>query len=147
MSPNSPHSHLCLLCSQFTSVHPPPPHTPTSLFGQPLSLISILTASFSLLSSYLPAAAQGLLAHTVFPQTKEWMEVQKKKCNSYSLSLSLSLSFVPEGVFMVSDVSVLSNGRSRSTLHNLNYNALPTRRRLLYILNGPFLHKCKSHFH
>lgn len=85
-------------------------------------LAPILTPSLSLslppcLSSYLPAAAQGLLALTVHCQTKEWIGLQKKKegkrktamesfvlsailspilpccCHSLSQPLSLNLSF------------------------------------------------------
>lgn len=119
--------HMIWVCGQTSWPLSPPPlySLHLSIHSSLPPLISFLTPS---LCSYLPAAAQGVLALTVPPQTKEWIELQKKNewqlwtplfpaplclpplpCSSLVLPL---LCFIPGGVSMVSGVPVLSNGHS-----------------------------------
>lgn len=56
-----------------------PPSLPPSYWLCSSTLTYLLPSLPPSLPSYLPAAAQGLLALTVFPRTKERVEVKKGK--------------------------------------------------------------------
>lgn len=136
------------LLSIFPSLSLLPPSLSLFLFVQPLSLISFLSACHPPSLLFLPASCccSGPPGYYSSPSDKEMdgaaEKKRKEKTNdSHELlcprtTLPPTITFyqstsplsclppIPEGVFMVSGVPVLSNGHSHCTLNNLNDNGL-----------------------